>query len=361
MPTGTPMVALTATATLATQKTIIRSLQLYNPVSINISPDRPNIKYSVVSVKRDVSVSFAWLVRELREKRTRTPKVIVFCRSISSCASLYKLCLTELREESYEPIGSPPLTSHRLFAMFHARVEEEDKQCILESFAPLTGVCRVVFSTIAFGMGVDIDDIRFVIHFGPSSDIESYVQETRRAGRDGSLSNAILYIYPNSLMGHVTKAMRAYCKLNNSQCREELLCHFPVNAKCKASSPLHCCCDNCAAKCECNEPEDHIPCSANSVAIEHQKADIGSVRTVTNEQQQLLRKKLVTLRSSLLQPESMLPMYVGEDLACGLSLQLIESIVAECQVVHTISDLEEHFAVCHLSSDIMQIIDDVLG
>ena len=51
------------------------------------------------------------------------------------------------------------------------------------------------FSTIAFGMGVDIPDVRTIIHYGPCSDIESYFQESGLAGRDGKESIALLYVY----------------------------------------------------------------------------------------------------------------------------------------------------------------------
>ena len=141
-----------------------------------------NIHYSVVRVSREVNVTFKWLLLELKKERSSMLKVIVFCKSITSCVALYKYFLTELREDSYEPPRSTPSTNTRLFAMFHARVDGEDKETILKSFCNPSGICRVIFSTIAFGMGVDVPDVRTVIHFGPSSGIEEYLQESGRAG-----------------------------------------------------------------------------------------------------------------------------------------------------------------------------------
>lgn len=101
--------------------------------------------------------------------------LIVFCRSISTCTNLYKLFICVLKEESYHPLGSPPTTENRIFAMFHARIDEDDKKTILKSLVQSDGICRVVFCTIAFGMGVDVPNVRTVIHYGPSTDISRRV------------------------------------------------------------------------------------------------------------------------------------------------------------------------------------------
>ncbi len=116
-----------------------------------------------------------------------------FCRSINICASLYKMFIPELQEESYEPLGSTPNISNRLFAMYHTRIAEDEKQQIMGSIMTPAGNCRVLFCTTAFGMGVDVSNIRTVIHFGPTADVDDYFQESGRAGRDGIESSAILY------------------------------------------------------------------------------------------------------------------------------------------------------------------------
>ena len=93
-------------------------------------------------------------------ERHKTPKVIIFCRSINLCVAIYKYFITTMRESSYELDGqSQPSCCDCLFAMFHARVDEEDKCNIISSFSSPSGICRVIFSTIAFGMGVDVPDI----------------------------------------------------------------------------------------------------------------------------------------------------------------------------------------------------------
>ena len=102
---------------------------------------------------------------------------------------------------SYEPCSSTPSIACRLFAMYHAMVAEVDKKQILESMAHSDGNCCVLLCTTAFGMGIDIPNIRTINHFGPPADVDDNIQESGRVGRDGIGSNAILYYYLGCLIG----------------------------------------------------------------------------------------------------------------------------------------------------------------
>lgn len=75
--------------------------------------------------------------------------MLIFSHSVATCANLYKLFLTSLKEESYEPLGSSPTITNRLFAMYHAKVDEYDKVQILDSVTKPVGNCWVLFFTIA--------------------------------------------------------------------------------------------------------------------------------------------------------------------------------------------------------------------
>ncbi len=112
LPSGTPVVALTATATRRVKDSIVRSLQLAPMELVVLSANRLNIRYSVLKVSRDIHVTFQWLLLELKAKQVTLRKV---CLSIKTCASLYKMFITEL-EESYEPCGSTPSITNRLLA-----------------------------------------------------------------------------------------------------------------------------------------------------------------------------------------------------------------------------------------------------
>ena len=170
----------------------------------------------MVNVSSNIYVAFKRLVSQLQKQRTSLQRVVVFCRSINRCASLYKMILTQLREESYEPCGSMPSITNRLFAMYHARVRDYD---ILASVIKPSGKYHVLFCTTAVGMGGAVP----VIHFGPLSDIDDYFQESGRTGQDGIESEAVLFVYPGCLLDHVSRATKDYCSSRHC-CRRDQLC-----------------------------------------------------------------------------------------------------------------------------------------
>lgn len=170
------------------------------------------------------------------------------------CASLYKLFLSHLKDQSYDPVGSKVCIANRLFAMYHAKIDDTDKDSILSSLRDVNGKCRLVFCTVAFGMGVNIPNIRYVIHYGPPTDIDDYYQECGRGGQDGEQSFAMLYLYGGCTIGHVSPKMKEFCQLTKGCRRLFLLTQFTSddlptdNYTCK-----HLCCDLCTLECQCTE------------------------------------------------------------------------------------------------------------
>ena len=77
-----------------------------------------------------------------------------------------------------EPPGAPNLSRFRLVDMFTSCTEKDVKNQIITAFTQQNGNLRIVFATIAYGMGVDCADVRVVIHLGAPDDLESYIQET---------------------------------------------------------------------------------------------------------------------------------------------------------------------------------------
>ena len=166
--------AMTATATTATRENVITSLGLIDTVIVSSSPDKPNISYSV-RVKASIEDVFTPLVDKLRTVRCRLPRVIIYCRRCEECAELYHVFHSSLKQEFTEPVGAPNLAMFRLVDMYTGVTRKSIRDSIVTSFGTSHAPLRVVICTIAFGMGIDCVDVRQVIHWGPSSDIESYV------------------------------------------------------------------------------------------------------------------------------------------------------------------------------------------
>lgn len=148
------------------------------------------------------------------------------------------------------------------------------------------------FEYFLFHTGMDIRDIRHVVHYGAPGDLEQYIQETGRAGRDNKPSHATLLRHRYALTGSsISDSMKAYVKTNNCR-REKLLEIFDV----KPSGNAQHCCDNCD-RCSC---QSDCVCNSKSPAEEmshYQSADTQEVvrTSITPEDLHTLRAHLNSL------------------------------------------------------------------
>ena len=131
--------------------------------------------------------------------------------------------------------------------MLHSCTPSTNKERILLSFESITGTIRLLIATIAFGMRVDCNGVYRMIHYGPSRNVEAYIQETGRAGRDG-IQSAVYILYHGILLSHVDGHMRKFVKTRNCR-RKELLKHFDWFGY--QHDVPHLCCDKCAVLCHC--------------------------------------------------------------------------------------------------------------
>ena len=219
---------------------------MVNPMIVCEVPNRPNIRYSVISNPGTLEVEFAPLVEQIRQHRTVMDRVIIYCRTYEACSMIYLFLKSRLRAEATEPIGAVDLARFRLIDMFCACTTSAVKRTILELFCTSQSNLRVIVATVAFGMGLDCPNIRRVLHWGPSNDIEQYLQETGRAGRDELPAEAVLYNV--GLRGmEVEESMKLYCK-NKDQCRRTLLLHHFDKTHEAQVVPKSQCCDVCTCK-----------------------------------------------------------------------------------------------------------------
>ena len=120
---------------------------------------------------------------------------------------------------------------------------------LMSLFRDIQPKLRVLIATTAFSMGIDIPDICQVYHWGASSDLEQYLQEIGRAGRDGKAAKAVLIINSKGYR-YVKKPMKAYCE-NMDNCRhKELLSFFIVY---EHTAAIKCTCDIWSLSCTCKE------------------------------------------------------------------------------------------------------------
>jgi ATP-dependent DNA helicase RecQ len=188
-----PMMALTATADPATQKDISRQLNLQQPyVSIG-SFDRPNIRYTVQEKFRPLEQVVSYL------KQQEQQSGIIYCASRRKVDELTE----QLAGKGFQ------------VAAYHAGLTNEQRNSVQEAFKK--DQIQLIIATVAFGMGVNKSNIRFVIHFELPRTIEAYYQETGRAGRDGVAAEALMLVDPADIA-----RMRSWIEKDENNSRTEV-------------------------------------------------------------------------------------------------------------------------------------------
>uniref|UniRef100_A0A8C7F5S2 RecQ-like DNA helicase BLM n=1 Tax=Oncorhynchus kisutch TaxID=8019 RepID=A0A8C7F5S2_ONCKI len=168
-----PIMALTATATPRVQKDILNQLQMTQPQVFTMSFNRNNLKYAVLpkKPKKVDEDCIDWI-----KKNYPRDSGIVYCLSRNDCDNM---------ADSLQRAGILALA-------YHAGINDKDREYVQTKWINQDG-CQVICATIAFGMGIDKPDVRYVIHASLPKSVEGYYQESGRAGRDGEISHCILF------------------------------------------------------------------------------------------------------------------------------------------------------------------------
>ena len=165
---NTPMMALTATATGRVREDIVKLLQLREPRCFVASFNRPNLTYRVIAKAKPSAQALEFLRGRPRDSG------IIYCQSRKGAEKL-----------------AAQLAGHGIAARpYHAGLTAGERNTNQELF--LRDEVRVICATIAFGLGINKPNVRFVMHYDLPKNIEGYYQETGRAGRDGLPSECLL-------------------------------------------------------------------------------------------------------------------------------------------------------------------------
>ena len=253
-----PVLALTATATDAVQRDIKMQLGIDNAILFKSSSNRSNLNYEVQKKGKDVVEQIANLARKFKTRRGDYSSGIVYCFSRKDCESV---C------EKLNALLGPKRGGGCSVGHYHAGLSMTDRERVQHAWS--SDETPIICATVAFGMGINKPDVRWVVHHTMAKSLEGYAQESGRAGRDGNISEVVLfYSYgdkarieslimredeggrrkdPRSqereranLLDMVTFAE------NDCDCRRKLmLAHFQ-----EAFDPAQCnkTCDNCAGK-----------------------------------------------------------------------------------------------------------------
>ena len=256
---GIPLTAFTATATLRVQNDIIAQLELKDPFIVRAGFNRPELFYRV------------------EPKRDTLPRIAEFVRARPGRSGIIYRSTRADVEKTAEYLNRRGITA----APYHAGLPDESRRRAQDEFR--TDRVPVIVATVAFGMGIDKPDIRFVVHGDLPKSLESYYQETGRAGRDGDDAETLLLWSAADMLKsrwHIDRMEDEGERLRSAEslrkmlrfadtfaCRRSiLLCHFDENHAGTCSG-----CDVCAGEVESADATEDARKLLSAVARTHER------------------------------------------------------------------------------------------
>ena len=210
-----PITALTATATERVRADIIKELKLRDPRAYVASFNRPNLTYRVIPK----TTAYEQLLAFIRSRPNDSG--IIYCASRKSTESLAR----NLNEDG---VSAKP---------YHAGLTNAERTKHQDAF--LRDDVRVITATIAFGMGINKPNVRFVVHYDLPKNLESYYQETGRAGRDGLPSECVLLFSPGDVakqLHFIDEKTEKEARIARAQLQQ--MVHYAETRECRRATLL---------------------------------------------------------------------------------------------------------------------------
>ncbi len=261
------VIALTATATPKVQLDIIRNLQMEDANIFKTSFNRENLYY------------------EIRPKKDSRKQLIKFVKNHKGKSGIIYCWSRKKVEEIAEFLKVNGIKARP----YHAGMDSSVREINQDDF--INEDVDVIVATIAFGMGIDKPDIRFVVHYDAPKSLESYYQETGRAGRDGLEGNCLMfYSYKDVLKLEKFNKDKTVSEKENAKVLLEEVIHFSEASVCRRKMLLHYfgemfendCgfCDNCNNPKDQFQAEEEVVHILNTILATEQRFGIGHIANV---------------------------------------------------------------------------------
>ncbi|KAI8547502.1 hypothetical protein RHMOL_Rhmol07G0200800 [Rhododendron molle] len=325
-----PLVALTATATKKVQADLIEMLHIPKCIKFVSTVNRPNLYYMVREKSSVGKMVIDEIVEFIVSSYPNKESGIVYCFSRKECEQVAK----ELRERGISA------------DYYHADMDINAREKVHQQWS--NSKLQVIVGTVAFGMGINKPDVRFVIHHSLSKSMETYYQESGRAGRDGLPSECLLFFrpgdvprqssmvfYENSGLQNLYDIVR-YCQTRRECRRSAFFRHF--------AEPLQDCngmCDNCSFSAEVKEMD----------VSGHAKCLLAVVHDVQENDQRLTMLQLVDkmrVKNKGVGPE------MKKDELEQLVIQLILDRVLKEEFQHTAYSTNAYVTIGPLAKQVLQ-------
>jgi hypothetical protein len=233
---------------------------------------------------------------------------------------------------------------NRIVEMYHAGTSSSVKEHVTQLMSEDSSHLRILIATVAFGMGVNCKKVRRTIHFGPSKNIEQYVQESGTAGRDGEQSSCVL-LFNGILATRCEKEMKDF--LHSEECRRNyIMRHFGYETECR--NIPHVCCDVCASQCDCGNDDcgEHWTLDTEGVEVDQPT----HIRKVHEMQKLELKHKLITYKNYLYNSadtSSSSNVPSCPSVLLEFNLFHIQQVLNKCHVLFNMKDILEHCEIWH--------------